>query len=69
VERITNIADAIKKSKQNKNDWHAYQNYVDPYLGNFGTAYYGSNLDRLKAVKRLADPDNIFDHPQGLDHA
>jgi hypothetical protein len=69
VNRITNIADTIKQSKSKQSNWHAYQNYVDPYLQNSGMAYYGSALDRLKAIKRSADPDTIFDYPQGLGHA
>ncbi|KJK60678.1 FAD binding domain protein [Aspergillus parasiticus SU-1] len=68
LEKITNIADTIKQAKPS-GQWHAYQNYIDPYLDDFGQAYYGVNLERLKSLKAFADPDMVFDFPQGLGHA
>ncbi|OGM46059.1 hypothetical protein ABOM_005658 [Aspergillus bombycis] len=68
LQTITNIADTIKQAKPS-GQWHAYQNYIDPYLGDFGQAYYGANLERLKSLKAIADPDMVFDFPQGLGHA
>lgn len=51
----------------------AYQNFADPSLSNdparadyFATAYYGGNLDRLKAVKAKADPDRVFNFNQAI---
>jgi len=44
----------------------AYVNYSDVQLQNFEHAYWGSNLARLKAIKRQADPNNLFFHPQSV---
>lgn len=44
----------------------AYQNYTDPDLTDWPTAYYGDALPRLKALKRRYDPKGFFTSPQGL---
>lgn len=68
VNQITNITKAMRQSRP-AGEWHSYQNYVDPLLEDFGREYYGDDLGRLKALKAVADPDVVFDFPQGLDHA
>ncbi|CAG6392434.1 FAD-binding oxidoreductase [Streptomyces cocklensis] len=44
----------------------AYQNYTDPALTDWRTAYYGQNAGRLAALKRTLDPQRLFDFPQAL---
>jgi hypothetical protein len=68
LDKITNITNAIKQAKPS-GEWRSYQNYIDPDLENFGHEYYGTGLGRLKSLKSVADPNMIFDFPQGLGHA
>jgi len=41
-----------------------YYNFPDPGLKNPAEAYWGSNLKRLKEVKRQVDPRNVFKPPR-----
>jgi FAD/FMN-containing dehydrogenase len=47
-------------------DGGAYQNYADLDLRSPRRAYYGSNRDRLAAIKSTVDPDNRFAPVQGI---
>ena len=43
-----------------------FQNFADPSLDNWATAYYGTNYDRLLRVKAHYDAANFFRGPQSL---
>lgn len=44
----------------------AYQNYTDPTLKNWRTAYYGAAATRLTTIKKQYDPNRFFTYPQAL---
>lgn len=47
-------------------DGSVYQNLPEEGLANYRTAYWGANFPKLLAVKRLADPLDVFAHSQGV---
>ncbi|MDL5202431.1 FAD-binding oxidoreductase [Streptomyces sp. ALI-76-A] len=44
----------------------AYQNYTDPTLKDWRTAYYGPAAARLTTLRKRYDPDRFFTYPQAL---
>jgi FAD/FMN-containing dehydrogenase len=44
----------------------AYQNFIDPSLRDWKTAYYGTNLPRLEALKKRVDPTHVFSFPEAI---
>ena len=44
----------------------AYQNYIDPRLADWKSAYYGENLPRLEHTKAGVDPEGFFSFAQSV---
>ncbi|WP_329120488.1 FAD-binding oxidoreductase [Streptomyces sp. NBC_01465] len=44
----------------------AYQNYTDPTLTDWRSAYFGDAAARLTALKKQYDPEKVFNYPQSL---
>ena len=57
---------ALERALQPYVNGEAYQNFIDPTLPDWQQAYYAENFERLVAVKRRYDPDDVFRFPQGI---
>jgi hypothetical protein len=44
----------------------SYQNFIDPALTDWQTAYYGENLERLLSIKAVYDPTDLFHFSQSI---
>lgn len=60
---VQNHFTAMLRNPRNPNPG-SYYNFPDPGLENHAKAYWGSNLDRLAAIKRQFDPNSVFTPPR-----
>ena len=44
----------------------AYVNVPNAGMADWETAYWGSNVDRLRTIKAKYDPDNVFSYEQSV---
>ncbi|KAL0062011.1 hypothetical protein AAF712_011089 [Marasmius tenuissimus] len=62
---LNNINSVIENASPNAN-YGAYAGYVDPFLANSETRYWGNNYPRLQQIKSQIDPQDIFHNPQSV---
>jgi FAD/FMN-containing dehydrogenase len=58
--------DGLSDALDRYSNGQAYQNFIDPALGDWQHAYYATNIKRLVAAKRKYDPEAIFRFAQGI---
>jgi FAD/FMN-containing dehydrogenase len=61
--------DWVRRSWASVHPWgsgRVFQNFADPELPDWETAYYGTNSPRLRAIKARYDPDDTFHFHQSL---
>ena len=66
VRRLLTWVDQFWEAMRPHTSNESYQNFIDPALTDWERAYYGANLERLVAVKRQVDPDDIFHFAQSI---
>jgi len=65
-EKTKKWADRFRAAMEPNFSGGVYVNYMQSELPNWQEAYYGENLDQLRAIKAEVDPDHVFRFPQSL---
>lgn len=67
---LKNWVDATTAALQ-EGDYGMYANYSDSYLarGPAQKLYWGANLERLRQIKAIYDPNELFYYPQSIEPA
>ena len=68
-QQVTDARAAVTAMRTTMATWSSgecYQNYLDPGLANWQSAYYGANYARLVQVKATYDPNQVFKPAQGI---
>ncbi len=60
------IVSGMRTAMSTWSSGECYQNYLDPQLADWQTAYYGANFARLVQVKAAYDPTGVFTQAQGI---
>jgi hypothetical protein len=58
--------DAFHEEMEKHTSPYCYVNFIDRRQKNHLDAYFGNHLERLRAVKKQLDPDNIFSNLQSI---
>ena len=66
VAEARTVATGMRTAMTTWSSGECYQNYLDPNLVDWQTAYYGANFARLVQVKAAYDPTGVFKQAQGI---
>jgi hypothetical protein len=66
VSEARDVVTGMRTDHEHLEQRRGYQNYLDPLLADWQTAYYGANFARLVQVKAAYDPTGVFTQAQGI---